>query len=59
MSQILNDDFSKLGYEGWQRVAGQYLDCWANLTKNFEPLLNAAKVIEYGYSFINSQKNGK
>ena len=45
MSQIMDDDFSKLEYEGWQRVAGQYLDCWANLTKNFiEPLLNATKV---------------
>jgi hypothetical protein len=31
MSQILDDDFSKLEYEGWQRVAGQYLDSWANL----------------------------
>src|SRR5258705_6186715 len=45
MSQIMDDDFSKLEYEGWQRVAGQYQDNWANLTKNFiDPLLNAAKV---------------
>jgi len=47
MSQILHDDFSKLEYEGWQRVADQYIDNWANLTKKFiEPLLNAAKVSE-------------
>jgi len=31
MSQILDDDFSKLEYEGWQRVAGQYLHSWPNL----------------------------
>lgn len=45
MLQIRDDDFSKLEYEGWQRVAGQYIDVWAKLTQQFiEPLLNAAKV---------------
>jgi len=45
MPQIQDDDFSKLEYESWQRVAGRYLDSWANLTQQFiEPLLNAAKV---------------
>ena len=40
-----NDDFSKLEYEGWQRVAGQYLTNWATLTQLFiEPLLDAANV---------------
>lgn len=39
------DDFSKLEYEGWQRVANLYKDVWASLTKKFiEPLLNAAGV---------------
>ncbi|MGQ0737760.1 MAG: class I SAM-dependent methyltransferase [Bacteroidota bacterium] len=42
---IQNNDFSKLEYEGWQRVAGKYLDNWANLTQQFiDPLLNAAGV---------------
>ncbi len=40
-----NNDFSKLEYEGWQRVASKYLDNWANLTQQFiDPLLNAAGV---------------
>jgi ubiquinone/menaquinone biosynthesis C-methylase UbiE len=42
---IRHDDFSKLEYEGWQRVADQYNDRWAHLTRQFvEPLLNAAVV---------------
>lgn len=45
MSQIHYDDFSKLEFDGWQRVANQYIHVWANLTKQFiDPLLNAAKV---------------
>lgn len=45
MIKILNDDFSKLEYEGWQRVAGVYNDHWAHLTRQFiAPLLNAAGV---------------
>ena len=45
MSQIQYNDFSKLEFDGWQRVANQYIDVWSNLTKQFiDPLLNAAKV---------------
>jgi ubiquinone/menaquinone biosynthesis C-methylase UbiE len=45
MLEIQNDDFSKLEYAGWQRVADKYLDCWAKLTGQFiEPLLDAANV---------------
>jgi ubiquinone/menaquinone biosynthesis C-methylase UbiE len=47
MIKIRTDDFSKLEYEGWQRVADKYLDCWANLTQLFiTPLLNAVRVKE-------------
>ena len=47
MLQNRDDEFSKLEYEGWQRVAGQYIDNWANLTQQFiEPLLNAVRVSE-------------
>ncbi len=39
------DDFSKLEYEGWQRVAGLYNDHWGHLTRQFiEPLLDAARI---------------
>ena len=45
MPQIKDDDFSKLEYEGWQRVASKYMANWANLTQQFfEPLLNAARI---------------
>ena len=45
MSTIQTDDFSKLEYTGWQRVAGKYMDNWAKLTRQFiEPLLDAAQV---------------
>ena len=45
MASLYKDDFSKLEYEGWQRVAGQYLTNWATLTQLFiEPLLDAANV---------------
>ena len=45
MSTIQNDDFSKLEYTGWQRVAGKYMDNWAMLTRQFIlPLLDAANV---------------
>ena len=45
MPAIYKDDFSKLEYEGWQRVASQYLTNWASLTQLFiEPLLDAAHV---------------
>ncbi len=45
MPPIQDDDFSKLEYEGWQRVAHQYIDNWANLTQQFvEPLLDAAQI---------------
>ena len=45
MTLIQKDEFSKLEYEGWQRVAGQYLAKWAKLTQLFiEPLLDAANV---------------
>ena len=45
MLKIEDNDFSKLEYEGWQRVAGLYNDHWAHLTRQFiEPLLNAAGV---------------
>ncbi len=41
----LENDFSKLEYAGWQRVADKYLDHWAKLTGQFiEPLLDAANV---------------
>ena len=47
MLEIQNDDFSKLEYAGWQRVADKYLDHWAKLTGQFiEPLLDAANVIK-------------
>lgn len=45
MAQIQNDDFSKLEYTGWQRVADKYMDNWAKLTRQFiEPLLDAAHI---------------
>jgi len=45
MIEFETDDFSKLEYTGWQRVADKYLDHWAKLTGQFiEPLLDAAKV---------------
>ena len=45
MSQIQTDDFSKLEYNGWQRVADKYMDNWAKLTRQFiKPLLDAADV---------------
>lgn len=45
MSKIKDDDFSRLEYEGWQRVADQYNSHWAHLTRQFiEPLLDAAGV---------------
>ena len=45
MPKYPEDDFSKLEYEGWQRVAGQYNDHWTHLTRQFiEPLLNAGGV---------------
>ncbi len=45
MPNIFQDDFSKLEYEGWTRVADLYDKTWSNLTKQFvEPLLNAAHV---------------
>lgn len=40
-----DDPFSRLEYEGWQRVAGRYQDTWAGLTAGFiDPLLEAAAV---------------
>lgn len=40
MARILNDDFSKLEYEGWSEVAGLYDQTWSNLTKQFiDPLI--------------------
>jgi SAM-dependent methyltransferase len=45
MLQIQDDEFSKLEFDGWQRVANQYMDIWSGLTRQFiDPLLNAAKV---------------
>ena len=45
MSKMQYNNFSKLEFDGWQRVANQYIDVWSNLTKQFiDPLLNAAKV---------------
>ena len=45
MPQIKDDDFSKLEYEGWERVASKYMANWANLTQHFiEPLLNATRI---------------
>jgi ubiquinone/menaquinone biosynthesis C-methylase UbiE len=45
MPNILQDDFSKLEYEGWTRVTDLYDSSWANLTKQFiEPLLTAARI---------------
>jgi len=45
MIQIQNDDFSKLEYTGWQRVAGTYMENWGKLTKLFiDRLLDAASV---------------
>jgi len=47
MPKIQDDDFAKLEFEGWQRVADLYNDHWAHLTRQFiEPLLNAAGVIK-------------
>ena len=44
MSTVQNDDFSKLEYAGWQRVASKYMNNWAMLTRQFIiPLLDAAK----------------
>ncbi len=40
MTNIFQDDFSKLEHEGWSRVSDLYDQSWANLTKQFiEPLL--------------------
>ena len=45
MPNVLQDDFSKLEYEGWSRVTGLYDKSWANLTKQFiEPLLHAVNI---------------
>ena len=45
MPNVLQDDFSKLEYEGWSRVSDLYDQSWANLTKQFiEPLLNAVNI---------------
>lgn len=45
MPPIRDDDFSKLEYTGWQRVADQYLGVWSGLTKQYiDPLLDAADV---------------
>jgi ubiquinone/menaquinone biosynthesis C-methylase UbiE len=45
MPNVLQDDFSKLEYEGWTRVTDLYDKSWANLTKQFiESLLNAANI---------------
>src|SRR5688572_8293658 len=39
------DDFKKLEYDGWQRVAGLYENTWASLTRQFiEPLINYAGI---------------
>ena len=39
------DDFSRLEYRGWQRVASKYEQTWSGLTGNFvSPLLDAAGV---------------
>lgn len=47
MPQVIKDDFSKLEYEGWERVAGKYEQTWANLTQQFiEPLLQAVGIEE-------------
>ena len=46
MPNILQDDFSKLEYEGWTRVTDLYDKSWANLTRQFiEPLLNTVKIM--------------
>ncbi len=40
------DDFAKLEYRGWQRVANKYESAWSGLTRLFIPdLLQAAEVI--------------
>jgi len=45
MPNVLQDDFSKLEFEGWTRVSDLYDKSWANLTKQFiEPLLNAVNI---------------
>ncbi|MFI5129322.1 MAG: class I SAM-dependent methyltransferase [Chitinophagales bacterium] len=45
MPNILNDDFSKLEYEGWSQVANLYDQSWSNLTRQFiEPLLETAGI---------------
>jgi ubiquinone/menaquinone biosynthesis C-methylase UbiE len=45
MPNLLQDDFSKLEYEGWTKVADLYDQTWSNLTKQFiEPLLDATNV---------------
>ncbi len=45
MLQNQPDDFSKLEYSGWQRVANKYMDNWAKLTQQFiQPLLDTANV---------------
>jgi len=45
MANIFQDDFSKLEYEGWTKVANLYDQTWSNLTRQFiEPLLNAADI---------------
>ena len=45
MPKILEDDFSKLEYEGWTQVAGLYDQSWSNLTRQFiDPLMETADV---------------
>ena len=45
MLEIQTDDFSKLEYTGWQRVADKYMDNWAKLTRQFiDALLDASNV---------------
>ncbi|HLG39807.1 MAG TPA: methyltransferase domain-containing protein [Chitinophagaceae bacterium] len=45
MPQVKQDDFSKLEYEGWERVANQYEQTWANLTQQFiGPLLQTVGI---------------
>jgi len=45
MANVFQDDFSKLEYEGWTKVADLYDQTWSNLTRQFiEPLLNAVGI---------------
>jgi len=40
------DDFSRLEYTGWERVAGAYDAVWASLTRQFvDPLLRAIDIV--------------